>query len=244
MTGLERGWEETSAEDITLAVDDLAVPAHHARPDGVPRAGLVIAPDIGGIRPLFEEMAGRIATHGLAVVAVEPFPRLPEDQRALLSVEDRLAKAKDLDDEEQVGALDAAADYLVVHDDVQEVSVLGFCMGGYYTLKAAAAGRFDRAVAFYGMIRTPEMWEGPGHGSPLDTVGDACPTLAVFGSADPWSSAVDIEALRQVWATRDDCEIVVVEGAEHGFVHDPERPAYRPEDATVLWRRALAWITP
>lgn len=244
MTGIKQGWEDTTAEDITLGVDGLAVPAYHARPDGMPKAGLVIAPDIVGIRPLFEEMAVRIATRGLAVIAVEPFPRIPADQRAGLDVESRLARVKDLADGEQIGALEAAADYLVVHDDVQQVSVLGFCMGGYYTLKAAANGRFDRAVAFYGMIRTPEMWEGPGHRSPLETIGDACPTLAVFGSADVWSAAGDVEALRQAWSSRSDCEVVVIEGAEHGFVHDPDRPAYRPQDATVLWERALAWVTP
>jgi len=244
MNALEAGWEETSAEDVALGVDGLAVPAYHARPDGMPKAGLVIAPDIGGIRPLFEEMAARIATRGLAVVVVEPFPRIPADRRAALDVESRLAMARDLDDGEQMAALESAADYLVVHDDVQQVSVLGFCMGGYYTLEAASGGRFDRAVAFYGMIRTPEMWEGPGHTSPLDTAASACPTLAVFGSADIWTPAADIEALRQAWSARSDCEVVVIEGAEHGFVHDPDRPAYRPQDAAILWERALAWVTP
>ena len=244
MTGLKQGWEETTVENVTLRVDGLSVPACHARPDGMPKAGLVIAPDIGGVRPLFEEMARRLATRGIAVMAVEPFPRLPEERRAAFDVEDRLAEVKHLDDGEQVAALEAAADYLGVHDDVRHVSVLGFCMGGYYTFKAAAAGRFDKAVAFYGMIRTPEMWEGPGHSSPLDTIAGSCPTLAVFGGADPWSAADHIEALRDLWSYRYDSEIVVVEGAEHGFVHDPERPAYRPEDAAVLWERALAWVTP
>ena len=243
MTSLKSGWEETTVEAVTLRVDGLQVPAFHARPDGMPKAGLVIAPDIGGLRPLFEDMAQRIASRGISVVAVEPFPRLSEDKRAVLEVEGRLAMVKDLADGEQVAALDAAADYLVVHDDVQKVSVLGFCMGGYYTFKAASAGRFDRAVAFYGMVRTPEMWQAPGHGSPLDTIGEACPTLAIFGGADPWSAPADVEALREAWRDRPDCEIVVIDGAEHGFVHDPERPAYRPEDAAVLWERALDWVT-
>ena len=50
----------------------------------------------------------------------------------------------------------------MVDDDVSEVSVLGFCMGGMYALKAAATDRFDRAVSFYGMVRVPERLEGPG----------------------------------------------------------------------------------
>jgi carboxymethylenebutenolidase len=69
-----------------------------------------------------------------------------------------------------------------------------------------------------------------------------CPTLAVFGSADPWTPAADIEALRTAWAGRNDCEIVIVEGADHGFVHDPERPVHRADDAAVLWERALNWV--
>ena len=34
--------------------------AVHARPDGLPIAGVVLHPDIGGLRPLFEDMARRI----------------------------------------------------------------------------------------------------------------------------------------------------------------------------------------
>ena len=66
--------------------------------------------------------------------------------------------------------------------------MLGFCMGGMYALKAAATGRFDRAVAFYGMIRVPEGWRGPTTlAEPLDTAADVCPTLAIFGGADPFT---------------------------------------------------------
>ena len=45
---------------------------------------------------------------------------------------------RDLDDAVQLGNLERAADWLVVHDDVSDVSILGFCMGGMYALKAAA----------------------------------------------------------------------------------------------------------
>ena len=92
-----------------------------------------------------------------------------------------MAYVAQLDDDLQIGDLEAAADYLVVHDDVREVGVLGFCMGGMQVLKAAATGRFDRAVAFYGMIRVPEDWVGPHTRQPLDTAADVCPTLAIFG---------------------------------------------------------------
>ena len=155
-----------------------------------------------------------------------------------------MAFVRELDDDLQIGDLEIAADYVVIHDDVREVGVLGFCMGGFQVLKAAASGRFDRAVAFYGMVRPPEGWAGPKSRLPLDTAADVCPTLAIFGGRDPYTPEADIEALRAAWADRPDCEIVVYPEADHGFVHAPERPAHRADDAADAWRRALAFLLP
>lgn len=232
----------TVAEDV-LTVDGVRVGSVHARPDGMPRAGVVLHPDVGGLRPLFTDLARRLATHGLAVRAVEPFAPTPEVLTA--GVEARLAGIRDLDDDTQLAMLEAAADRLVVEDDVTRVGVLGFCMGGHYVFKAAAGDRFDSAVAFYGMLRTPEGWDGPGHRiAPLAVASTMVPTLAVFGSADPWTPPADIAALRVAWTDRPDCEIAEFEGADHGFVHDPERPAHRAADAAEAWQRALAFLVP
>jgi carboxymethylenebutenolidase len=195
------------------------------------------------VRPLFDDMARRLASHGFAVAMIEPFARKTESERAGSDVATRMSWLAGLDDEDVLGDLSAAADLLVVDDGVTSVGVLGFCMGGMYALKAAATDRFDRAVAFYGMIRLPEAWHGPGQGAPLDTAADACPTLAIFGSVDAMTPAADIDALRAAWSGRDDCEIVVVEGADHAFVHDPDRPVHRPDDAAALWTRAIAWLS-
>lgn len=238
---LEPGPYEVDVEHITLkGADGTPVDAVHARPDGFPLSGLVLHPDIMGLRPLFDDLCRRLATHGFAVCASEPFARAPiaEEPSA------RMELVKELDDDLQIGDLEAAADYLVIHDDVREVAVMGFCMGGMQVLKAAATGRFDRAVAFYGMIRVPHDWVGPKTREPLDTAADVCPTLAIFGGQDAYSPAADIEALRTAWANRPDCQIVVYDDADHGFVHAPERPAHRADDAADAWRRALAFLLP
>jgi carboxymethylenebutenolidase len=241
MAALKEGtYHDVTVEQVTLRVDGERVPAVHARPDGVPLAGLVLHPDIMGVRPLFDDMARRVATNGLAVCMPEPFIRLTEAQRA--SIEARMAAVPELDDAVQLGDLEAAANRLVVDDDVSTVSVLGFCIGGYYTFKAAASGRFDRAVAFYGMLRTPDNWKSTSHRDPIDKIADVCPTLAIFGSNDSFTPPQDIDALRNAWADRPDCEIIVIEGAEHGFVHDPDRPTHRADDAATLWQRALDWV--
>src|SRR3954453_22754429 len=119
---------DVSVEHLTLVVDGLDVPAVHARPDGLPVAGVVLHPDMDGLRPLFEDMARRLATHGLAVCTFQPFASQTGSARA--SIEARIGAVKHLDDEQQLDIMSAAADLLVVEDDVARVSVMGFCMGG------------------------------------------------------------------------------------------------------------------
>lgn len=216
---------------ITLAS---STPAELAIPDGRPRRGVVLAPDIMGLRPLFDVMAAQLAAeHGWAVCVTEPFPG-----RESLVLEERMAAMSGLDDERQLADLTAAADALVERADVDRVGVLGFCMGGMYALKAAALGRFDRAVSFYGMIRLPEHWRGPGQREPLDVfTGSSTPVLALVGGRDPYTPAADVDDLERAGAT-----VVRYPEAEHGFVHDPARPAHRADDAADAWGRAIAFF--
>ncbi|MGH9244936.1 MAG: dienelactone hydrolase family protein [Acidimicrobiales bacterium] len=214
---------------ITLPSD---TPVELARPtSGSPDRGLVVAADIGGLRPLFDDMARRLADEqGWVVGVVEPFPGL-----AHLAIEERTKDAGGVADDRRVGDLVAGADAL----DVEPVGLIGFCMGGMYTLKAAATGRFDRCVAFYGMIRVPENWQGPGQGEPLDALekrGDT-DVMAIIGTADRFTPPDDVDALEAQGVT-----VVRYEGAEHGFVHDPARPAHRPDDAADAWRRAIDFL--
>ena len=208
-------------------------PAILARPaDGSePSRGLVVAPDIGGLRPLFDEMCQRLADdHGWVVCAPEPWPG-----REDLTLEERLGAVGSLRDDDVLGDLTAAADAT----GVAPVGVIGFCMGGMYTLKATATGRFDRAAAFYGMIRIPEQWQSETQGEPLDAVRSegAAPVLAIIGTDDIWTPPADVDALEAAGA-----EVVRYEGAEHGFVHDPDRPGHRADDAADAWRRVITWL--
>ena len=243
MAALREGRYEVESESIRLRGEDgEPVPALHARPEGMPRRGVVLHPDVGGLRPLFEDLVRRLATHGAAVCAPEPFARALASGIDLSDVAQRMAHVPQLEDELQLGDLAAAADYLVVNDDVRDVAIVGFCMGGMYALKAAATGRFDRAVSFYGMVKVPEGWQSPSVAEPLATADQMCPTLVIFGDADPYTPAADIEALRTAWSGRTDYEIVVYPGAEHGFVHDPDRPAHRADDAADAWTRVLKFL--
>jgi carboxymethylenebutenolidase len=243
MAELAEGPLPATVERLTVdGVVGATVDVIHARPGAEHAAGIVVHPDIMGVRPLFDDLCRRLATHGFAVCAPEPFARAPLEVREAPDPSARMEAMPSLDDEVQIGDLVAAADLLVAIDGVGPVHVIGFCMGGMQTLKAAATGRFARAVAFYGMIRVPEQWRGGALREPLDTARDVCPTLAIFGSADSWTPPSDIDALREAWAERPDCEIVVYDDADHGFVHAPERPTHRAGDAADAWSRALAFL--
>jgi carboxymethylenebutenolidase len=240
---LVEGPHQASVERVVVTGQDgTPVDAISARPETGATIGVVVHPDIMGIRPLFDDVCRRFATHGFAVACPEPFVRAPADVRDADEPTGRMAYVGQLDDEQQLGDLVAAADWLTERGGVERVQVVGFCMGGMQTLKAAATGRFARAVAFYGMIRLPEDWRGPSFREPLDTIADVCPTLAIVGGADHFTPEDDIDALRMAWRDRADCEVVVYPDAEHGFVHAPERPAHRADDAAEVWRRTLAWL--
>ncbi len=193
--------------------------------------GLVLLPDIMGLRPLFDDHARRLAdTLGWTVCVPEPWPG-----REDLPLDERLTSVGSLDDEAVLADASAAADLT----GASSVAVLGFCMGGMYALKAASTGRFDRAVSFYGMIRVPQAWASATQAQPLALLaGGHCPVLAIIGGQDPWTPEGDVASLEDSGA-----ETVVYPEAEHGFVHDPDRPAHRPADAADAWERVMAFLT-
>lgn len=206
--------------------------AELARPSsGEPRRGVVLIPDVGGLRPLFDEMCQRLADENQWVVCA---PELYPGQEHL-ELPERFEAARSFDDHAKLADFIAAADLT----GVEPVAVMGFCMGGMYCLKAAGTGRFDRAVPFYGMIRVPEAFAGPRQGQPLDHLAKpgAAEVMAIIGTADPWTPAADVDALEATGAT-----VVRYEGAEHGFVHAPERPAHRPVDAADAWTRLATFL--
>jgi carboxymethylenebutenolidase len=203
-------------------------PAELARFGDEPRAGLVVAPDIFGLRPLFDDLCERIALdQGYSVVAVEPFLGPDVELR-----------------HDTVGQLD---DAVVLRDLVEgaeatgceRVGLIGFCMGGMYALKAAGLGTFHRIVSFYGMIRVAVRWQSPGHGQPLDELNrpGASPVLSIIGERDRYTPPADVDALAMVPSVT-----IVRYDAEHGFVHDANRPSHRPDDAADAWRRCFAFL--
>lgn len=202
-----------------------------------PIHGLVIIPDIWGLRDLFVDHCERLAQEtGWSVACFEPFPGrdLPgaEAPDGLMTRGNALT---DVLDSDLLGDAVEAADLT----GADGVGIIGFCMGGMYALKAASTGRFDRVVSFYGMAHVQEAWQGPGQRDPVELLRNRGTTraMAIVGTEDPFVPAEHMDDLESVGVT-----VHRYEGANHGFVHDPSRPAYRPDDAKDAWAKALTFL--
>ncbi len=206
---------------------------------------VVITPDIFGLRPLFSEMAERLAEQwDVSTIVVEPFPGLDLGDE----VEPRFAAVPNLSDERHLADLHLGIDAVIVGLDdeapgssatVRRIGLMGFCMGGMYCFKAARSNRFDRIVSFYGMIRLPAAWAGPEQREPLEHLAAGHPdrVLAIIGDLDTYTPQGDVAALAAAGV-----EIVRYPEAEHGFAHDSQRLAHRPADAANAFARTRDWL--
>jgi carboxymethylenebutenolidase len=219
-----------AVEQITLST---GTPAITGRPEGEVSRGLVLWPDIGGLRKVFEDHVARLASERSWVVcAIEPFPG-----REGMTLEERFAAMPGLSDADKLADLEAAIDVCSTAG-ATDVGVIGFCMGGMLAMKSLASPRIDRAAAFYGMVRVPESWRGPQLTDAIDTVaqrpGDL---LGVFGMKDPWCPVEQIEELAALGA-----HVARYPEADHGWAHDSTREGYRPDDAADAWTRAERFL--
>ena len=197
-----------------------------------PTMGLVIAPDIFGLRKLFDDLVSRLAKDwNMAVCAVDPFP----GHTLGAEIEPRFAAVPTLSDQTHLRDLLQAADTL----GTPRVGLMGFCMGGMYCFNSAGAERFQKIVSFYGMIKLPEGWRSTTHAEPLDYLhaGHADRVLAIIGGKDPYTPAADVAELKNVGVRTE-----IYPDAEHGFAHDASRPAHRAQDAMSAFTHAQNWL--
>ena len=197
-----------------------------------PTMGLVITPDIFGLRPVFDDLVARLARQwNMIVAAVDPFP----GRELTADIAERFAIVGGIDDDAHLADLVQAADVLAT----PRVGLIGFCMGGMYCFKSARSDRFDRIASFYGMIRVQEAWRGPTQGEPLAMLRAGHPdrVMAVVGNRDPYTPPEDIAELRSVGVT-----VYEYPEAEHGFAHDPSRPSHRPDAAADSFAKAKSWL--
>src|SRR4051794_11652835 len=227
-----------SHTDLVLeAADGNRLAAFAATPDGEPRAGVVVLPDVRGLYRFYEELALRFAERGYAAVAFDYFGRTagvdkrPNDWDYMGEVMQTTQEGIQAD----VGAA-------VAHlrgQGVERIFTVGFCFGGRHSWLSAAGGHgLAGAVGFYG--RPGEGNDGaPG---PIQRAGDMKgPILALMAGADQAITPDDVAALDEALRNAGvDHEVVTYDGAPHSFFdRKQEQFAEASEDA---WRRVLGFL--
>lgn len=217
--------------------------------------GLVFHPDIFGLTPQVDDTIFQIAARGVPTIAVEPFTRLEKngarselDENGNIPREEKMQRVNEMDDIEQCADLLAAAQILRSQHTCKKVALIGFCIGGMYSFKAAGVGLFDAVVSCYGMITLPSLWEGKGQRQPLDylMMESVSPILAIVGGQDSYAGENDLLKLKEVFDSPLHMglgsEIQIYENAGHAFMHDPKRDSFRYDDSKSAWELAFQFI--
>ena len=204
---------------------ELALPAFTVAPDSVADCrgpGIIVVHEGNGMSAQLLRLSERLALEGYRVIAPDFFARShgvdPNDFGAIIG---------SITPENLQADFTAAADRLRA-DGATSIGVTGFCMGGWFTYRAALRAKeigVAAAVPFYGGGIARELGE------------PACPTLMFFGGSDPYIPMADIE---KVQAHHGDA-VVVYPGADHGFMRDGSEN-YDPESAADAWTRMLAFF--
>lgn len=211
------------------------------RPDGGAPPAVVMIPDVWGLSDFYRRLATRLAGDGFAVLAIDPYRKTGRGQFS--DPAGALAWIRELPDALVLETIQEAID---VVGTAAKVGVTGFCMGGQYTLLAAARCRGVSACApFYGMVRYDAgLDRGQKPSSPLEAARDiACPVLGFYGAEDPIIPVADVEELRVRLAdSRQPFEVRLYPKAGHAFMNEDRREMYRAEAAGDAWPRLVAFF--
>ena len=218
-------------EHTSVPVEGGALPLAVARGGGA-GAAVVVMPSAFGIGPDLEAQLTDLAVDARLVIAFDPFFR---DGRGLLPYEDMagvMTRVRGLDTARAYEDLRAALAWTRAQVPGPIVAV-GVCLGAPFVLTAAADGLVDGVVTWHGS-RMPDF---------LGRVAEMrCPMRHHVGGADPFVPPAAVDAIRTAFAGASDVEIVVHDGATHGFSHRSAAAAYQPaaERAAMDAVRALA----
>src|SRR6266850_5529113 len=202
-------------------------------------AGVVIAPDVRGLHPFYEELAERFASAGVHAIAFDYFGRTAGISRRGDDFEFREHVAKTSTTTIQADVASAIG-HLRGATDARRIFVLGFCMGGRQAFFASAEhAELAGVVGFYGRLSTREGEEGT---APKDRAARMrAPVLGLFGGADPGIPASEVNDFdRALKDGRVRHQFESYPGAPHSFF---DRTFADHQDACAdAWRRALGFI--
>ena len=242
------------------AVDVISQQVNVVTPDGVAdcffvhpatgkHPGVIIWPDIRGLRPAFEGMAKRLAESGYAVLCVNQFYRStrapfvkPGEQFSDPEVRARIIPFyQELNATTNVSDARAFATFLDSQNSVdasRKMGTMGYCMGGPIIMRTAAAipDRIGAAASFHGGGLVTDKEDSP---HLLIPKMQAKLLIAIAENDDerePFSKYTLEEAFKKHSI---DAEIEVYADALHGWC-PPDSAVYNEVQAEKAWSRLLA----
>ncbi|MBZ9567797.1 dienelactone hydrolase family protein [Modicisalibacter tunisiensis] len=223
-------WIDIASHDEQTFKGYLALPPAGRGP------GIVLIQEIFGVNAHIRSVAEQYALDGYVVLAPDVFWRQEPGVELAYEGED-MDKAFRL-----VGEIDFTVAVKDLASTVQalrqrpecegEVASLGYCMGGILAYLAGIESGVDRAVCFY---------PGGIHNH-LDKAPDlTVPAQFHFAGNDGHITDEHVEQTHRAFADRDDVEIHVYDGADHGF-NCWARSAYHRHAAALSHGRTLSFL--
>ncbi|AXB75584.1 dienelactone hydrolase family protein [Novosphingobium sp. P6W] len=242
------GGASVSEKMVSITTADGVCDAFFVHPGKGVHPGIVMWPDIAGLRDVKKIMARSLAAQGYAVLVVNqyyrsgPAPvmksfseyRTPEGQakiapmRALLTPD---AITRD------AGAYVAFLDGQKAVDKKRGIGSNGYCMGGPFTVRTAAAvpARVGAAASLHGAGLVTNEADSP-HRLLAGT--KASYLFAIARNDDGKQPEAKTELRKAADAAGRPAQIEVY-GADHGWCV-PDSPAYDPSEADRAWQHMLA----
>jgi len=213
--------------------------------------GVIMWPDVLGLRPTFMDMGRRLAGYGYSVLVINPFYR---DAKAPVvsrtesfsdpEVRDRvIPMAQSLNADTHFSDARAFIDFMERHDTVsktRKMATLGYCMGGPMVMRTAAArpDKIGAAATFHGAAMATDAQDSP-HLLIPDMEADFLVAIADNDDqADPKAKTTLRDSFE---AAGLNAEVEVYEGAQHGWTV-PGSAAYDMELSERAWSKMQALL--
>lgn len=217
-------------ETVSLTTaDGHTLDAYKAAPAGTPKGGLVVIQEIFGINSQIRDTVNYFAEQGYLTIAPALFDRVGKGIELGYNEDDfatgRETRGKITDQwiTEDIGAS--------VQDisSAGQVSVIGFCFGGYATyIAACTVDGVSAAMPFY----------GGGIAARVADIQPKCPTQFHFGDKD---AAIPLDDLQKIKDALQDCPLYVYDDSGHGFTCD-DRDSFNPGATERAYARAIDWM--
>ncbi len=231
--------------DVTVMTPDGTADAYFVHPATGTAPGVLVWPDIFGLRPAFRQMGKRLAESGYSVLVVNPFYRIKKaptaEQGSATAIPSLMPLAQSLNEMTQMTDARAFVAWLDRQASVaknKKVGTQGYCMGGPIAFRTAAAvsDRIGAVASFHGGGLVTDMPNSP-H---LQASRTRAQLLIAVAANDDMRSPNEKNVLKETFAkSNQPAEIEVYTGAAHGWC-PPDSQVYNEPQAEKAWARLLA----